>query len=110
MAFAAAALTIRSVKTLLICHDGSRLTQLGLSRWLASFSELAGVVVLRETDERVRKRMRREMQRVGRRRFLDVVAFRAYYRLFLAGRCHCPSMSPHRLSVSTAPDQTRIIV
>lgn len=86
MAILRRAPTIKGVKTLLICHDGSRLTQLGMSRWLASFSELAGVVVLRETDERVRKRVRREMQRVGRLRFLDVLAFRAYYRLCLAGR------------------------
>lgn len=74
------------VRTLLICHDGSRLSQLAMPRWLASFSELAGIIVLRETDERVRKRVRREIQRVGRLRFLDVLAFRAYYRLFLAGQ------------------------
>lgn len=57
-----------------------------MSRWLASFSDLAGIIVLRETDERVRKRYQREIRRVGRWRFLDVVAFRVYYRLFLAGR------------------------
>lgn len=78
--------TIGTVKTVLICHDGSRLTQLGMSRWLASFSDLAGIIVLRETDERVRKRYQREIRRVGRWRFLDVVGFRLYYRLFLARR------------------------
>lgn len=78
--------TIDSVKTVLICHDGSRLTQLGMSRWLASFSDLAGIIVLRETNERVRKRVQREIRRVGRLRFLDVIAFRITYRLFMAGR------------------------
>lgn len=57
-----------------------------MSRWLASFSDLTGIVVLRETNERVRKRIDREIRRVGRVRFLDVLAFRAYYQLFLAGR------------------------
>lgn len=74
------------MKTVLICHDGSRLTQLGMSRWLATFSDLAGIIVLCETDDRIRKRHQREIRRVGRLRFLDVMAFRAYYHLFLAGR------------------------
>ena len=37
------------LKTLLICHDDSALDREAVPRWLASFSTLAGIVVLRET-------------------------------------------------------------
>jgi hypothetical protein len=72
------------MRTLLICHEGALLDQQGLALWLASFSELAGIVVLRETGGRMRRRIRREVKRVGLARFLDVLAFRLYYKLFLA--------------------------
>ena len=71
-------------RTLLICHEGAELDRTGLARWLASFSDLRGVVVLRERHERARRRVRREWQRVGAARFPDVLAFRLYYKLFLA--------------------------
>ena len=51
----------------------------GLARWFGSFSTLAGVVVIREPRGRLRKRIAREIERVGLWRFLDVLAFRAYY-------------------------------
>jgi folate-dependent phosphoribosylglycinamide formyltransferase PurN len=72
------------MKTLVICHDGAALDQEGLARWLASFSELVGLVVLRETGKRARRRISTEIKRVGPLRFIDVLAFRLYYRLFLA--------------------------
>ena len=74
------------MRTVLICHEEDRLNRIGLARWMDSFSELAGVVVLRETSERKRRRVRREIERVGWFRFLDVLAFRAYYKVFLASR------------------------
>lgn len=70
------------MKTLLICHEGALLDQEGIARWLASFSELAGIVVLREKGQRKFKRIRREIERVGLLRFFDVTAFRVFYRLF----------------------------
>lgn len=72
------------MRSLLICHEEDDLNRVGLARWLGSFTDLAGVVVLRETAERKRKRVKREIQRVGWPRFLDVLAFRAYYRFKLA--------------------------
>ena len=57
-----------------------------LARWLASFSDLAGLVVIHEPSQRVWRRIRREIKRVGFLRFLDVISFRAYYRLFLAAK------------------------
>jgi Formyl transferase len=72
------------MKTVLICHAGDRLNETGLARWLASFSDLAGIVVLHETNRRAWKRIRREIKRVGIARFADVLAFRLYYRLMHA--------------------------
>lgn len=72
------------MKTLLICHEDALLDRDGMARWLASFSESAGIVVLREKGGRKLKRVRREIERVGLPRFFDVTAFRVYYRLFLA--------------------------
>ncbi len=74
------------MRTLLICHDRAALDQIGLARWLASFSTLSGIVVIREPRKRTRQRIKREIRRIGLLRFTDVLAFRIYYRLFLASR------------------------
>ncbi|MHB9025784.1 MAG: formyltransferase family protein [Armatimonadota bacterium] len=73
------------MKTLLICHEDAEINRHGLSRWLASFSQLTGMVVLREPRGRLWKRTKRELRRIGPARFLDMAAFRLYYRFFLAG-------------------------
>ena len=70
--------------TLLICHDGARLDRIGIARWLASFSTLGGVIILRETKQRIWRRVRREIKRIGFLRFSDVLAFRFYYKVFLS--------------------------
>jgi peptidoglycan/xylan/chitin deacetylase (PgdA/CDA1 family) len=72
------------VRTLLICHDDADLDSEGLARWLASFSDLTGIVVIHEKKEQFWRRIRREIRRVGILRFLDVVAFRIYYHLVLS--------------------------
>jgi len=72
------------MKTLLICHEGASLDREALARWMSSFSDLAGIVVLRENKQRISRRIRREVKRVGVARFIDVLAFRLYYKLFLA--------------------------
>jgi hypothetical protein len=73
-----------SMKTVLICHEDARLDQLGIANWLASFSELAGIVVVREPKRRLWQRVKKEYQRSGLTRLIDVLAFRVFYRLFLA--------------------------
>jgi len=77
---------LRPMKTLLICHDGAHLDQVVLARWLNSFSNLVGIVILQEPPSRIWRRIRREVKRVGAFRFLDVLAFRLYYRSFLAAQ------------------------
>ena len=72
------------MRTFLICHEDEPLNRIVLPRWLASFSTLAGMIVLRETRQQKQRRIKREMKRVGFLRFLDVLAFRLYYATFLA--------------------------
>ena len=72
------------MRTVLICHEGAELDQVGLAQWMASFSKLVGIVVIREHSNRLWKRTRNEIRRSGWLRFLDVLAFRVYYKLFLA--------------------------
>jgi Formyl transferase len=71
-------------RSVLICHDDEPLNRYALARWLASFTDLAGIVVVHEPGARLRRRIKREIQRVGVWRFLDVFAFRIYSRLFLS--------------------------
>jgi hypothetical protein len=68
-------------RVVLICHDEEPLNREGLARWLASFTDLVGIVVLRETRGRARQRVRREIRRVGMWRFLDVLLFRLHYKI-----------------------------
>lgn len=74
------------MRTLLICHESAHLDRDGMARWLASFSDLVGIVALRETKQRMWRRIRREVNRIGIMRFPDVLAFRFYYSLFLASQ------------------------
>jgi Formyl transferase len=75
-------------RTVLICHADDRLNREGLARWLAATTSLVGVIVLEEPPRRMRQRVKREIKRVGWLRFLDVLAFRLYGKLFLAKRDH----------------------
>lgn len=72
------------MRTLLICHEDEVLNRVGMARWLNSFSDFAGVVVIREEASRMRARIKREIKRIGLIRFFDVLAFRLYYKLRLA--------------------------
>jgi hypothetical protein len=74
------------MRTVLICHAQAPLDRYGLTRWLASFSDLAGVIVLQEKNQRIWRRIRRELQRTGPFRFLDVLGFRLYYQIFHSRR------------------------
>lgn len=69
------------LRTVLICHDGSPLHHVGFARWLASWSDLRGVVIIDEPASRFVKRVKRELRRVGWWRLFDVFAMRIYYRM-----------------------------
>ena len=72
------------MRTALICHHDEPLNRFGLARWMASFSELVAIIDIHEPQGRLWKRIRREVQRSGPLRFLDVLAFRLYYSLAMA--------------------------
>lgn len=74
------------MRTLLICHHDVPLIREGLPLWLNSFSELAGVIVLRDNRTQVQKRARRQLEREGALRFTDLLLMRLWYRLRWAGR------------------------
>jgi folate-dependent phosphoribosylglycinamide formyltransferase PurN len=69
------------LRSALICHVGDSLNQDGIARWLASFSELALQIEIEEPRSRMVRRVRREIQRSGVVGFLDVLAFRLWYRV-----------------------------
>src|SRR5947209_8998917 len=68
----------------LVCHEADRIDGEGLAAWLATSLRLVGVVAIREAPGQIVRRVRREISRVGLLRFLDVAAFRLYYRVRLA--------------------------
>jgi peptidoglycan/xylan/chitin deacetylase (PgdA/CDA1 family) len=71
----------------LVCHADSALNRDGIARWLASFSDLAGIVAIEEKKAaRTLTRVKYEIKRIGPLRFLDVLAFRLYYAACLARR------------------------
>ena len=71
-------------RTVIICHNTEPLNRFALPLWLASFTDLVGIVVIEEPRRRLWKRVKREVERIGWLRFVDVLLFRIYYRLFLA--------------------------
>jgi len=101
------------VRTLLICHHDEPINRLGVARWLASFSQLVGIIEIHEPAGRLGRRIWRELRRVGPIRFLDVLAFRLYSRLFLSARDRAfEAAALERLSATYPPldPQTPVLV
>lgn len=73
-------------RIVLICHVDDSIDTQGLSSWLASTMDLAGLILIRERPLRFFSKVRREIRRVGWIRFLDVIAFRVYYKIRWAKR------------------------
>jgi len=71
-------------RSVLICHAESRLNREAIAPWLASFTDLVGMVIIEERPEHTRRRVRNEIRRTGLLRLADVLAFRLYYALTLA--------------------------
>jgi Formyl transferase len=78
------AVASRRLRSILICHADSRLNREGVARWLASFTDLAAIVLIDERGRYTRVRVRNEIKRIGVLRFVDVMAFRLYYAVRLA--------------------------
>jgi folate-dependent phosphoribosylglycinamide formyltransferase PurN len=57
------------------------MTRYGFARWLASFTDLAGIVEIHEDGSRAKQRIRSEVRRIGWLRFIfDVIPYRIYSR------------------------------
>jgi folate-dependent phosphoribosylglycinamide formyltransferase PurN len=76
----------KPLRSVLICHEADALDREAMTAWLASFSNLVGVVVLREPKSALVKRLKAELKRSGPLGLVDVFAFRAYYKAHLAKR------------------------
>jgi hypothetical protein len=65
-----------------MCHLEDDLSVKGLSRWLGSFSELVGIVLIREEGNRNKQRIRAEIRRSGYLRFFfDILPYRIYSKI-----------------------------
>ena len=71
-------------RIVLICHRDDVLNRDLVSRWLASFAELVGIIEIAERRTMTWRRLRAERRRIGIARLLDILAFRVYYRVALA--------------------------
>src|SRR3954469_16179395 len=73
------------MRVVLICHHDAPVHRDGIARWIASWATLSGTVVVQEPRRLLVTRARREWRRSGALGFMDVLAFRLYYRQFLNG-------------------------
>ncbi|TBR36174.1 MULTISPECIES: formyltransferase family protein [Dyella] len=74
------------MRSVLICHASDAFDRQGLAAWLASFTDVAGIVVLDETRAQRVARVRRELKRVGPLRMVDVLAMRVWQKLTQSSR------------------------
>lgn len=74
------------LRSVLICHEGVMMNRVAIARWLNSFTDLAGIVVIRDRAGRKLRRVRRELRNNGVAGFVDMALMRMYYRLFLSRR------------------------
>lgn len=74
----------KTMKTILICHENELINRWAIAAWLHSFSNLVAIVSIVDKKQHFLKRAQREIKRVGIFRFLDVIAFRLFHKLFNA--------------------------
>ena len=72
------------LRVAIICHDDDPIGRDVLPRWAATFADVVAIITIREHRRVLLHRFRSEMRRVGPLRMLDVLAFRLYYRAFIA--------------------------
>lgn len=70
------------MKTILICHKGNELSEEGFARWMSSFSELVGIVKIKEDGSRSKQRIKAEIKRSGLFRFVfDILPYRLFSKI-----------------------------
>lgn len=71
------------MKTVLMCHANDIFDKEIVARWLASFSDLAGIVLIDEHVDFKKKRYKYEYKRSGFFGFIDIVLYKIYHNIFL---------------------------
>lgn len=72
------------MRSVLICQSDAELVQAVMPRWLDSFTELAGILVIRDKASNRWRKLKKSIFRDGVFATLDLLAFRLYQRAFLA--------------------------
>ena len=68
------------MRTVLICQHDADLVRDIMPRWLASFTELAGILVIREPSGHRLAKLQRSLRKDGLLTTLDLLAYRLYHR------------------------------
>ncbi|RLS57081.1 MAG: formyl transferase [Planctomycetota bacterium] len=71
------------MRTVLICQSDALLVRDVMPRWLASFSELAGILIIDEPPGYRLQKLRKTISKQGILPTLDLLAYRLYQKLFL---------------------------
>jgi len=79
--FSSAALPVQRPRFVLMCQADSSLNRVAVARWLCSFADLVGIVLIDERGSYLWRRLRYEYKRVGLLRLVDVFAFKIFYAL-----------------------------
>jgi folate-dependent phosphoribosylglycinamide formyltransferase PurN len=110
-----------ALRIAVICHADDPINHELVRRWLASFADVVGVVLIDEHRTRWSKRLRAEYRRVGLLRLLDVFGFRIYYRLCRAAgdrawvdaeierRCALLPDPPARVMTTRNPNSAAVV-
>lgn len=72
------------MRSVLICQHDAALVREILPRWLASFTDLAGILVIREPSGHRLAKLQRSLRKEGLWGTLDLLAYRLYHRIFHA--------------------------
>lgn len=68
------------MRTVLICQHDAALVREIMPRWLASFTDLAGILVIREPSGHRLAKLQRSLRKDGLLGTLDLLAYRLYHR------------------------------
>ena len=72
------------MRSVLICQHDATLVREIMPRWLASFSDLTGILVIREPSGHRIAKLKRSLRQDGLWGTLDLLAYRLYHRVFHA--------------------------
>ena len=110
------------MRSVLICQHDAALVREIMPRWLSSFSDLAGIVVIRDNPAQRWKKLKRSIQRDGVLGTLDLLAYRVFHRFRYAAAdrkfdnelrtslnaVYPPLTHPPRILETTSPNSAEV--